>query len=206
MISIFSDESQAEARDIPLMRPLLLALSLLPSCAHALEQDIANALQTVGGIYSSIYIHEFGHALAFSAFGATDIAIEVPQKDRILGGLTTAHFPAPLSAGQRQVGAASGLLASTLAGEVVLQSRGLHGSPYAQAVLGTAVVSNLRHPYTYYTRIVGRDGYTGNDIDYFEQAGGNPHLLSAALVSYAAWTLHRMRKEGIPLFYVDLRF
>ncbi len=191
---------------MPVMRVLLLALSLFPACVHALERDITNALQTVGGIYSSIYIHEFGHALAFSAFGATDIAIEVPRKGQVLGGLTTAHFPAPLSAGQRQVAAAAGLLASTLAGEVVIQRRGLHGSPYAQAVLGTAVVSSLRHTYTYYTRIVGRDGYTGNDIDLFEQAGGNPHLFSALLVTYAAWTLHRMRKEGIPLFYVDLQF
>jgi hypothetical protein len=188
------------------MRALLLALTLLPGCAQALEQDISNALQTVGGLYSSIYIHEFGHALAFSAFGATDITIEVPQKGQILGGLTTAHFPAPLSASQRQVSAASGLLATMLAGEVVLQRQGLHHSPYAQAVLGTAVISNLRHTYTYYTRVVGRDGYTGNDIDSFAQAGGNPHLFSAALVTYAAWTLHRMRKEGIPLFYVDLHF
>jgi hypothetical protein len=39
----------------PLMRALLLALTLLPSGAHALERDITNALQTVGGIYSSIY-------------------------------------------------------------------------------------------------------------------------------------------------------
>lgn len=188
------------------MRALLFVLSLLPSCAQAVERDITNALETVGGIYSSIYIHELGHALAFSAFGATDITIEVPPKGQILGGLTTAHFPAPLSAGQRQVSAASGLLASSLAGEIVLQRRGLHRSPYAQAVLGTAVVSNLRHTYTYYTRIVGRDGYAGNDIDNFEQAGGNPHLFSAALVSYAVWALHRMRKESIPLFNVDLHF
>lgn len=81
------------------MRRLLLALTLMPSVAQALERDVINALQTVVGIYSSIYIHEFGHALAFSALGATDIAIEVPQKGQILGGLTTACFPAPLSAG-----------------------------------------------------------------------------------------------------------
>ncbi|MFA6443245.1 MAG: hypothetical protein WCV99_12975 [Sterolibacterium sp.] len=189
-----------------LMRALLFALALLPLRAQALERDITNALQTVGGTYSSIYIHEFGHALAFKAFGATAITIEVPPKGKILGGLTTAQLQTPLSPGQRQINAVSGLLASSLAGEFVLQRRSLHHSPYAQAVLGTAVLSNLRHTYTYYTRIVGRDGYTGNDIDYFEQAGGNPHLFSAALITYAAWTLQRMKKEGIPLFYVDLHF
>jgi hypothetical protein len=188
------------------MRALFLALSLLPSGAQALERDITNALQTVGGIYSSIYIHEFGHALAYKAFGASDITIEVPPKGKILGGLTTVRMQAPFSPGQNQVNAVSGLLASSLAGEIVLQRRGLHDSPYAQAVLGTAVVSNLRHTYAYYTRIVGRDSYTGNDIDHFEQAGGNPHLFSAALVFYSAWTLQRMRKEGIHHFYVDLRF
>lgn len=188
------------------MRALLLVFFLLPSCAQALERDITNALESIGGIYSSIYIHEFGHALAFSVFGATDVAIEVPPKGQILGGLTTARFPAPLSAGQRQISAVSGLLASTLAGEIVLQRSGLHRSPYAQAVLGTSVVSNLRHTYAYYTRVVGRDGYAGNDIDNFEQAGGNPHLFSVALVSYTVWALRRMRKESIPLFYIDLNF
>jgi hypothetical protein len=44
------------------------------------------------------------------------------------------------------------------------------------------------------------------DIDYFEQAGGNPHLFLVTLFTYAAWSLHRMKKEGIPLFYVDLHF
>jgi hypothetical protein len=188
------------------MRALLLTLSLLPAGAQALEQDIGNALQTVAGIYSSIYIHEFGHALVFKALGATDITIEVPPKGKILGGLTTARFPAPFSSGQQQMIAVSGLLASSLAGEVVLQRQGLHHSPYAQALLGTAVIANLRHSYAYYTRIVGQDGYSGNDIDRFEQAGGNPHLFTAALLTYTAWTLQRMKREGIPLFYVNLHF
>ena len=127
-----------------LMRTLFLVLTLLPSYAQALERDITNALETVGGIYSSIYIHELGHALAYKAFGATDIVIEVPPKGKILGGLTTARMQVPFSPGQNQINAVSGLLASSLAGEIVIQRRGLHDSPYAQAVLGASVVSNLR--------------------------------------------------------------
>lgn len=188
------------------MRCLLFAFTLLSSSAHAFEKDLVNAVETVGGIYSSIYIHEIGHALAFKAFGATEVSIEVPRKGALLGGLTTAKVKEPLSATENQIVIASGLLASSLAGELVLQERGLHRSPYAQAVLGTAVVSNLRHVYVYYTHVRGKDGYVGNDIDSFELAGGNPHMFSAALASHAVWALHRMRKEGIPLFYVSLRF
>ncbi len=188
------------------MRSLLLALTLLSTNVHALERDLANAVETVGGIYSSIYIHEVGHALAYKAFGATEVSIEVPPKGKLLGGLTTAKFNEPFSDVEGQILAVSGLLTSSLAGELVLQQQGLQRSPYAQAVLGTAVVSNLRHVYTYYTHIRGKDGYVGNDIDSFELAGGNPHLFSAALVSYAVWALHRTRKDDIPLFYVSLRF
>lgn len=188
------------------MRRLLFSFALLSSSANALERDVVNALETVGGIYSSIYIHEIGHALAFKASGATDISIEVPPKGQILGGITRAQFREPFSKGEAQIHAVSGLFASSLAGELVLQHRGLYRSPYAQAVLGAAVVSNLRHVYAYYTRVVGKDGYAGNDIDTFEQAGGNPHLFSVALVSYAVLALQRMRKENIPLFYVNLRF
>jgi hypothetical protein len=52
----------------------------------------------------------------------------------------------------------------------------------------------------------GVNGYAGNDIDQYELAGGNPHLMSAALTGYTLWTLHRMRKSEVPLFYVNLRF
>lgn len=187
------------------MRNYLLALCLLPFGVHALERDLLNAIETAGGVYSSIYIHEFGHALVYKTFGATDVSIEVPRKGTILGGRTTADLPERLSEGQRQVVAVSGLVAASLAGEVVLQQRGLHRSPYAQAVLGTAVASNLFHVYTYYTRVRGKEGYTGNDIDYFELAGGNPHLFSVALVSYSAWALHRMRRKSVPFFYVNRR-
>lgn len=185
---------------------LLFALALLASRAQAREKDVTNALESVAGIYSSIYIHEFGHALTMHCVGASDIFIEVPRKGGLFNGLTTGNFAEPLSARERQLLSVSGLFAASMAGELVLQRRGLYRSAYAQAILGSAVVSDLRHVYTYYTRVRGRDGYAGNDIDDFELAGGNPHLFSAALVAYSVLALQRMRKENIPFFYVGLPF
>jgi hypothetical protein len=40
----------------------------------------------------------------------------------------------------------------------------------------------------------------------FAASGGNPHLFSAVLMAYTAWSLQRMRTNEIPLFYVNLHF
>ncbi len=189
------------------MAAAFFTLTLVPqSPAHAQERDVRNAVESVAGIYSSIYLHEAGHALAAKVFGATDVVIEVPRKGSFMNGGTTAQFPAPLSPAQRQIFAASGLLAANLAGEFVLQQPGLHASPYAQSILGTSVFSNVIHVTQYYTRIRGVKGWAGNDIDQYELAGGNPHAFSAALVAYSLWTLQRMQKRDVPLFFVSLRF
>lgn len=193
----------------PILRLSLIALffATLSSNVQALEKDLTNALQTVGGIYGSIWIHEAGHALTLNAFGATDIKIKIPREDRLLSGETLAKHPdGGYRPWQAQAIAGSGLLAANLAGELVIQRKSLHGSPFAQSVLGTSLVSNAIHVYTYYTRHVGVDGYRGNDIDTFEASGGNPHIFSAALVGYTVWTLQRMQKNEIPFFYVNLRF
>lgn len=165
-----------------------------------------NAVESVAGIYSSIYIHEGGHALAYKLMGATDVSIEVPRRGTVLSGQTTGTFSKPATQGQLQVAAVSGLLAANLAGELVLQNKGLHGSPYAQSILGTSLFSNAIHVAQYYTKVRGVNGYAGNDIDQYELAGGNPHLMSAVLMGYTLWTLQRMREKEVPLFYVNLRF
>ncbi len=187
---------------------LLLGIAAsLSSPAQALESDLGKAVQTVAGIYSSIWIHEAGHALTFRALGATDIDIKVPRDGCRLCGETTAKVPAGgYPPGQAQAFAGSGLLAANLAGELVIQRQSLHDSPFAQSVLGSSLVSNAIHVYTYYTRYVGVDGYRGNDIDAFAAGGGNPHLFSAALLAYSAWSLQRMRQKEIPFFYLNLRF
>jgi hypothetical protein len=187
--------------------PVAILAGLHSASAHALEADVSNALQTVGGIYCGIYIHEMGHALSYKAFGATDISIQVPTKGKLLGGLTTATFPAnEFTQREALITSAAGLVTASLAGEIVIQNKSLHTSPLAQSILGAALVSNMRHVYVYYTEIVGKNGYMGNDLDNFEAIGGNPHLLSAGLVAYTAWSLHRMSKDGIPLFYINLVF
>jgi hypothetical protein len=188
------------------MRHCLFCLMLMPAAAQATENVLLGGAQSVAGIYSSVYIHELGHALVFKAFGATDIDIEVPRKGMLLSSITTARATERFSASQRQILAVSGLASAALASEFVLRQPGLHKSRYAQAVLGTGLATNVVHVYDYYTGIRGKNGYTGNDIDAFELAGGNPHLFSATLLTYSVFALHRMRKKNIPLFYVNLKF
>ena len=188
------------------MRRPLLSLLLLPYSAFGVERDVLNAVESVAGIYSSIYIHEAGHAMVYKALGGYDINIEVPRRGTIFSGLTSGNFAQPLTAGQRRLASVAGLAAANLAGEVVLQYKGFNGSPYAQSILGTSVVTNLIHVTHYYTKIRGIGGYAGNDIDQYELAGGNPHLMSAVLTGYTLWTLHRMQKQEIPLFYVNFHF
>lgn len=151
-------------------------------------------------------MHEAGHALAAKALGASDITISVPRQGTFLSGSTTAQFPAPLSSQQRQIFAITGLVTANLVGAIVLHQPGLRESPFMQSVLGTSIVSNLIHVTQYYTRIRGRQGWAGNDIDQFELAGGNPHLFSAALTAYSLSALQRVQKHDVPLFFVSLKF
>ena len=184
----------------------LFSFLLVPVSATALERDLANAAESVVGIYSSIYIHEAGHALVYKAFGASDVTIEVPRRGTLFSGQTSGNFSRPLTQGERQLAAVSGLATANLAGEFVLQRKGLHGSPYARAVLGTALISNVIHVAHYYSKVRGVGGYAGNDIDQYELAGGNPHAMSAVLIGYTVMSMRRMQKNEIPLFYVNLRF
>ncbi len=189
------------------MRSLALAALLagLHANTHALERDLRNGLEYVGGIYANILAHEVGHALTAKAFGATDIRIRIPREG-IFDGITTYNHPRGLSNEQNRMVSVAGLLSANLVGEVVIQRNGLHHSPFAQSMLGTALASNVIHVFTYYTKARGRNGYRGNDIDAFELSGGNPHLLSAGLLAYTAWSLSRASKQQIPLFGVQVQF
>jgi hypothetical protein len=192
---------------LPIMKAAAALCSMLAINAQAFANDLSNAAQYAAGIYSSIFVHEVGHAIVAKVSGAENIEIEIPRKGTLLSGVTRWKPPANgLSAAQTQWLSLSGLLAANLVGEAIVANSHVHRSPYAQAVLGSALASNAIHIFTYYTRIRGADGYQGNDIDQFELAGGNPHLLSAGLAAYSLWTLHRMRQREIPLFGVNLRF
>ena len=188
------------------MKISLAWLLLMPLNASAIDRDFSNAVQTGAGIYSSIYAHELGHALAMKAMGASDIHIQVPRPGGIFSGQTSGIFKQESTPGQRQLLAASGLLTANLAAELIMQRTGLHDSAYAQSILGTSLISNLIHVTHYYTKTRGINGYAGNDIDQFELADGNPHVMAAVLTGYTLWTLNRMQKQSIPLFYVKLKF
>jgi hypothetical protein len=177
--------------------------------AHAAQagSDLGKAAGAAAGIYASIYVHELGHAAAFSESGATDIRIHVPGPQcKLLCGVTTATLPAAPSRAAAQAMSAAGFASTNLASELLLQNRSAARSGFGQGFIAANLYSNAAHVVIYYTRIVGRDGYRGNDIDAYERAGGNPHLLSAGLIAYSAWTLHRMKKKDIPVMFVQLRF
>jgi hypothetical protein len=179
------------------------ALSWLKRADMADDDDVRSATGYLGGAYGSIWLHEAGHALALKTMGGTDIKINVPREGCWLCAETVSK---PIEGGfrplQTQIISAAGLFAANLAGEWVVQHPAWQGSALAQGALGTALYSNVAHVYAYYTRRVGVDDYRGNDIDAYEAAGGNPHIMSATLLAYTAWTLHRMQKKEIPFFFI----
>lgn len=187
---------------------LAAAGALLASATTLAEaHDIARAAGAAAGMAANIYMHELGHAAVFQLQGAKRISIQVPGEPcRLICGSTHATFDRALSAGERRWGSTAGLLASNLASEVLSQHHSLARSGFGQGFVAMNHASNLWHVYSYYTRYVGVDGYRGNDIDQFEAAGGNPHLLSAALVGYSLYAVKRMRDRQIPLLFVKLRF
>jgi hypothetical protein len=188
------------------IRFIPLVLCLIGSRGYAQDTVIADVAGTAVGVYSSIYVHELGHALALKAMGAENIVIEVPPTGQVFGGITTADLPeTPLTRSQAQLISVAGFAAANVASEFMLQSPNLYGSQAARGFMGANLVSNVRHVYSYYTQVRGRNGYKGNDIDNYELAGGNPHWLSAALIGYTVWSLQRMQKNEIPLFFISLK-
>lgn len=189
--------------------PLRVAATLLATAgqAHAFDRDLQNAAGAAAGIVGSIYVHELGHALAFQLRGATDIAIHVPGPQcRLLCGSTAGRWSRPLTRAEARWSSAAGFLAANLVSEALLDRRSLATSGLGQGYIAANLYSNVAHVYTYYTQRVGVGGYRGNDIDDFAAAGGNPHLLSAALVGYSLYTLKRMHERQIPLLYARIPF
>ena len=187
------------------IRMTLLVLLLTPTLSHS-KPKVTDFLEYGAGIYSSIYIHEVGHALTAKLYGAENIDINVPAEGGgWLSGETKYVMPSRTRSADRMI-TVSGLFAANLAAEVVLQNDGLHDSAFAQSIFGTAHASNVMHVFRYYTKIRGRNGWKGNDIDHYELSGGNPHVLSAILLGYTAWSLSRASDKQLPLFGVSFEF
>ncbi len=185
---------------------LLLGL-LLSNAARAASDDIQRALGAAAGIYAGIYVHELGHAAAFSAAGAEEIRIRIPGPQcKLLCGQTDVKLPRTMSAGSARVISTAGFVASNLAAEALLRHDAGARSGFGQGFIATNLYSNVVHVATYYTQIRGKNGYRGNDIDMYELAGGNPHLMSAGLIAYSIYSLHRMRKKNIPVLFVGGHF
>jgi len=180
----------------------VLSILLVTFCGKGVSKDLSDYIQYGAGYYSSIYIHELGHATAAKYFGATNIRIEVPRKGTLFGGATYHTFDTPAQGSQlrEKVLNLSGLLAGNLAHEIVIQTNGLHSNSFAQGIASTAHVTNLANVYNYY---INRKA---NDIAGYEQSGGNPHVLSTALVGYTLWSLKRMSDKNIPLFGIEYKF
>lgn len=171
--------------------------------SQATAGDLGNAAGAAAGVFAGIYVHEAGHALAAHAFGASDVHIRVPGSQcRLLCGETTWLPPSTISPAEKRALDVAGFAASNLAAEAMLRTDARARSAFGQGLIATNLYSNAAHVVTYYTRVVGRNGYRGNDIDAFEQSGGNPHVLAAGMLAYSAWTLHRMKQRQIPVLFM----
>lgn len=186
---------------------MLLSGLVLSHAALAAGTDLERAAGAATGIFAGIYVHELGHATADRAAGATDIRILVPGTQcPLLCGETQSTWRVPPSQAQGRMINAAGFIASNLAAELMLQHEPSARSGFGQGFIATNLYSNAAHVFAYYTKVRGRNGYKGNDIDAYELAGGNPHLLSAGLLAYSVYALHRARKKEIPILFMRVRF
>lgn len=186
---------------------VLLAGLFVSASAHAEGKELQHGIGAAAGIFAGIYVHELGHALAFEAAGAEEVRVRVPGPTcMLLCGQTDASWRQRPSAAQVRAISAAGFIASNLAAEGLLQHDAGARSAFGQGLIATNLYSNVSHVLTYYTRVRGRDGYRGNDIDSYEMAGGNPHLMSAVVLAYSAYALQRMHKKHIPVLFVSTHF
>ncbi len=175
--------------------------------ARAESRDLQRGAGAAAGIVAGIYVHELGHAAALDLAGAERIRIRVPGTQcKLLCGQTDATWAAAPSAAQMRLISVAAFISSNVAAETMLQHDSLARSGFGQGLIATNLYSNAAHVFTYYTKVRGRNGYRGNDIDSYELAGGNPHLLSAGLLAYSVYALHRMHKKQIPVLFVSTHF
>lgn len=176
--------------------------------AQAAGNEVQRGIGAAAGIFAGIYVHELGHAAAFRAAGADEIRIRVPgpQCSLLCGQTDVTWSKETPSAAERRAISVAGFIASNATAELQLRHEAGARSAFGQGLIATNLYSNAAHVLTYYTKIRGRNGYRGNDIDAYELAGGNPHLLSAGLLAYSFYALRRMHRESIPVMFVGGHF
>jgi len=145
------------------------------------------------GVFSSIAIHELGHATAVTAAGGHVSKIELYQNG-LLSGATYYDRPAQTK-GENKLIAVSGLLTTSLATEVIIQNQSLHDKSFAQGMLAMNLLSNASYVYNFYTKRFGVDGWRGNDIDVYESYGGNANAFNLLLVAHTIYSIYRIDHE-----------
>ena len=145
------------------------------------------------GVFSSIAVHELGHATSVVATGGHVNKIELYQNGLLSG--TTYYDPAPHSKGENQLIFASGLLATSATTEVIIQNESLHDNSFAQGMLAANLFTNISYVYNFYSKRIGENGWQGNDIDVYESYGGNANLLNALLIAHTAFSIYRINHD-----------
>lgn len=156
------------------------------------------------GIFSSIVVHELGHATAVEATGGNVNKIELFQNGVLSGA--TYYNPASNSKGENQLISASGVVATSLATEVIIRNQSLHDNSFAQGMLAFNLLSNISYVKNFYTKRLGENGWQGNDIDVYESYGGNANLLNALLVAHTVSTMIRILSLSLNKTYLVYRF
>jgi len=145
------------------------------------------------GIFSSIAVHELGHVAAVEASGGNVSKVELYQNGLLSGA--TYYNRTSLSNGENQFVSASGVLATSLATEVIIQNKSLHDKSFAQGMLTFNLLSNASYVYNFYTKRFGKNAWQGNDIDVYESYGGNADLLNALLIAHTAFSIYRVNHD-----------
>jgi len=172
---------------------LLIFMSVLfVSVTHAKAGALEIGEFTLG-VFSSIAVHELGHAAAVEVSGGRVHKIELYQNGLLSGA--TYYNNNGLSSRQNQFVSASGLLTTSLATEVIIQNKNLHDNSFAQGMLASNLLSNASYVYNFYTKRIGENGWQGNDIDVYESYGGNANLLNLLLIAHTAFSIYRINYD-----------
>lgn len=181
------------SRGVILLVPISSILVFLSLMFTSISQAKADALE-IGeftlGVFSSVVVHELGHAAAVEASGGDVNKIELFQNG-VLSGAT--HYNrVSRSKGVNQLIAVSGLLTTSLATEIIIQNQSLHDKSFAQGMLAFNLLSNASYVYNFYAKRLGENGWQGNDIDVYESYGGNANLLNLLLITHTAYSIYRI--------------
>ncbi len=170
------------------MKKIVIFIALLVFSVRVYaEPDYGEIAKFFVGSLSTIVVHEFSHAAVVEISGGDVYEIDL-FKNGIFSGRVHANKI-------NKYTAAAGLVSTSLLSEVIIRNDKWHDDSFAQGFVFFSLLSNIWQVKNYYTKEIGVGGYHGNDIDVYEMRGGNPHILSALLIGYSAYAIHRINKD-----------